>query len=244
MALRSLDSEKFKKQATSVDSSDDDVDDAAIDRDTIDGDVDDGPSPTEAKTKATASEEKKEASKATKRKKAAFKRKDVEMDFSDLSAILNTLDLAPSEVSSVETSLVKMLSVSEMALSPTLAYDAVGSYLIEKATKGGAGHATSSPDVFFNRFLKNCETYAQSDSPYEAYGITFLSPLFEGERIGDIKDLDRRRTGPAMKKGVVNCRKCKSKYTTSRPKQDRSADEPMSFLHDCRMCGEHWKTSG
>lgn len=126
--------------------------------------------------------------------------------------------------------------------TPADAYDVFGSLILE--TQGKISERMA--DDFLKRHTSSVKVSSESaaETPYDSLGFVFSSPLFEEQRIQDVRDVDRRRTGPAMRKGVVKCRKCKSKYTDSRPKQDRSGDEPMSFLHDCRVCGEHWKTSG
>jgi DNA-directed RNA polymerase subunit M/transcription elongation factor TFIIS len=141
---------------------------------------------------------------------------------------------------------VEMLTVtasttkpSSKRFTPAEAYDVFGSFILE--SQGATDEKMTN--TFFTKYATNVKRQTAS-SPYDALGFVFSSPLFEEQRIQDVRDVNRRRTGPAMRKGVVKCRKCKSKYTDSRPKQDRSGDEPMSFLHDCRVCGEHWKTSG
>lgn len=198
----------------------------------------------EAGSKTSGSGAKAKGKKASQKKQIDSKRKDDEIDASELYKILSSIEgISETDASNIQTWFSEIIkqqqTSSSLSLTFSLAYDAIGSYLIEK-TRG----KIDDDEKFFKRFIDNITTFSSGNSPYEACGVTFLSPLFEAERIGDIKDIDRRRTGPALKKGVVKCRKCKSKYTQTEPKQDRSGDEPMSFYHDCRMCGEHWKTSG
>lgn len=41
--------------------------------------------------------------------------------------------------------------------------------------------------------------------------------------------------------GIIQCRRCKSRYTTYYEKQTRSADEPMTAFVQCFECGNRWK---
>ena len=250
-----INSESFKRKATSIDSSDDD--DAENDKNqqpdeaplsSVEAGGGGGACEADGGAETVPTKRQKKSSKAS--KKQALRRSEDSIEIADISKIVSSLEaekfsgVTSKDASSSEKWFYEIFKQSENVgvpfLNPTVAYDLLGSFLIEK----NAGRTAQGMDGFLERLHENYKTYSYGNSPYESCGLTFLSPLFESERISDIKDVDRRRTGPAMRKGVVKCRKCRSKYTHSAPKQDRSGDEPMSFIHDCRMCGEHWKTSG
>jgi hypothetical protein len=101
--------------------------------------------------------------------------------------------------------------------------------------------------VFMEKYKKSLEIDV-GFGKYDARGVVFASPAFTKDRKKEILDVDRLRVGPKLMEGVQQCitRSCRLQpsVVVSREKQVSSADEPSTFFHSCRRCGEQWRTRG
>ena len=71
--------------------------------------------------------------------------------------------------------------------------------------------------------------------------IVYDSQLLAKVRSKTIADLDNFRRKKSTAKGLYTCRACGSKETVSVEKQLRSADEPMTLIITCVVCGKTWR---
>jgi hypothetical protein len=101
--------------------------------------------------------------------------------------------------------------------------------------------------IFMEKFKQSLEIDV-GFGKYDARGVVFSSPVFSKDRKKEILDVDRLRVGPKLMEGVQQCitRSCRLQpsVVVSREKQVSSADEPSTFFHSCRRCGEQWRTRG
>jgi len=71
--------------------------------------------------------------------------------------------------------------------------------------------------------------------------IVYDSELLAKVRSKTIADLENFRRKKSTAKGLYTCRACGSKETISVEKQLRSADEPMTLIISCVVCGKTWR---
>ena len=71
--------------------------------------------------------------------------------------------------------------------------------------------------------------------------IVYDSQLLAKVRSKTIADLENFKRKKSTAKGLYTCRVCGSKETISVEKQLRSADEPMTLIITCVVCGKTWR---
>jgi len=138
---------------------------------------------------------------------------------------------------------IRVASDNEFLLSikhPYYLYEIIGGfYKLRKATNS-------------DTVIDNCITFLGNLSQEPSFSlfdddltILFRVPWYDKERQLYKETLDRMKTKISIKKGILECHKCKSaqrpSYNTESVEfQTRSSDEPMTVVTTCNECGNKW----